>query len=232
MCTMKIQVKRMPKSPIIIEGFPGFGLIGTIVTEFLIEHLKAAMIGEFIYEELPATVAIHRGKLVRPMAIYHDSESNLVVLHTILNTRGYEWQIADAIIDFADKCSAKKIISVEGVGSMAEDTDTKLYGYGDPTLLKIGLEPVQESIIMGVSAAIMLRYKNVSCIFADTHSNLPDSKAAAKVIEALDKHLGLRVDTKPLLKQAAEFEEKLKTIMKQSNKTNDEIEKKNMSYLG
>src|SRR3990167_5314763 len=88
--SMKIQIKRMPKNPLIIEGFPGFGLIGTIVTEFLIEHLKADMIGEFQYDELPATVAIHRGRLVRPMAVFHDHASNLIILHTILNTRGYE----------------------------------------------------------------------------------------------------------------------------------------------
>jgi predicted ATP-grasp superfamily ATP-dependent carboligase len=31
---MEIKLKETPKNPVIIEGFPGFGLIGSIVTEF------------------------------------------------------------------------------------------------------------------------------------------------------------------------------------------------------
>ena len=54
-----------PKGVTIIEGFPGFGLVGNIAIEFLLEHLKAEEIGEFIYDELPATVAIHKGKIVK-----------------------------------------------------------------------------------------------------------------------------------------------------------------------
>jgi predicted ATP-grasp superfamily ATP-dependent carboligase len=78
----------------------------------------------------------------------------------------------------------------------------------------------------------MLRYKNTNCIFAAAHSQLPDSKAAAKIIEVLDKYLGLKVDYNPLLKQAAEFEDKIRTIIQQSNKTLKEADKKTMSYLG
>lgn len=229
---MKIDMKKLPKSPLMIQGFPGFGLIGTIATEFLIDHLKAELIGEFIYDELPATVAIHRSKIVKPMAVYYDKTHNIVILHTILNTKGHEWAIADAIIDLSKKLKASEIISIEGVASIVNEQETKLYSYGSEKLKKLGIEPVKESIIMGVSAAIMLRTPNITCIFADTHSTLPDSKAAAKVIEALDKYLGLKVDYLPLIKQAEEFEDKLKTIMQQSSKTSQEIDKKTMSYLG
>ena len=42
---MKIVLTEKPKNAILIEGFPGFGLVGTITTEFLIDHLKAKKIG-------------------------------------------------------------------------------------------------------------------------------------------------------------------------------------------
>ena len=42
---MEIKLNRKPKNPIIIEGFPGIGFIGSITTEFLVEHLKAEKIG-------------------------------------------------------------------------------------------------------------------------------------------------------------------------------------------
>ena len=72
----------------------------------------------------------------------------------------------------------------------------------------------------------------LSCLFAETHSNLPDSKAAAKVIEALDKYLGMDIDYKPLLEQAAKFEEKLKTIMQKSQEAQEISDKKKLSYFG
>jgi len=38
---MNFELSKKPKNPIILEGFPGFGLVGTISTEYLIEHLNA-----------------------------------------------------------------------------------------------------------------------------------------------------------------------------------------------
>jgi predicted ATP-grasp superfamily ATP-dependent carboligase len=61
---------------------------------------------------------------------------------------------------------------------------------------------------------------------------MPDSKAAAKIIEVLDKYLGLKVDTAPLMKQAEIFEEKLKGIMQNASKSQQDSEKKQLSYLG
>jgi predicted ATP-grasp superfamily ATP-dependent carboligase len=229
---LRIVLKKTPRKPIIIEGFPSFGLVGTIATEFLLEHLKAELIGEFHYEELGPIVAIHKSKLVNPMAVWYVPSKNIVILHTILNVKGFEWEIANEIIKMAEKMKAKEIIGLEGVATDDPTEDIKVYYYGDKKMEATGAQPVKESIIMGVSASLMLRYKNTNCIFAAAHSQLPDSKAAAKIIEVLDKYLGLKVDYNPLLKQAAEFEDKIRTIIQQSNKTLKEADKKTMSYLG
>lgn len=230
---MKILLKKKPQNPVIIEGFPGFGLIGTIVTEFLIEHLDCELIGEFIYDDLPAMVAIHKGKLVKPMAVHYSKKYNIVILQTILNPKGKEWVIADAIIEMAEKLDAKKIISIEGVASQAiNPKNAKLFYYGDESLKKSGLEPIAESIVVGVTSSMMLKADNSVCIFAETQTALPDSKAAAKVIEALDSYLGLKVDSEPLVKQAEDFEDKLKNLMKQTSKVEQDSDKKYMSYLG
>ena len=85
---------------------------------------------------------------------------------------------------------------------------------------------------MGVTAAMLLKSAKTTCLFAETHSDLPDSRAAAAIIKILDKHLGLNVNPEPLMRQAEEFEQKLKTIMQQTQKTVAEADKKNLSYLG
>lgn len=225
---MRLELKQKPQNPIIIQGFPGFGLIGTIATEFLIEHLDAKPIGEFIYDELPPTIAVHQGKLVKPMEVFYAKKQNIIILHTIIAAKGVEWKMTELIVDMIKKLKAKKIICLEGVMS---PNGEEVFYYGDEKLKKIA-RPIQESIVMGVTASVLTRYPKAIALFAESHSQLPDSKAAAKLIEVLDKYLGLKVDTKPLLNQAEEFEKKLKGILAQTSKAATEKERRDLSYLG
>jgi predicted ATP-grasp superfamily ATP-dependent carboligase len=72
----------------------------------------------------------------------------------------------------------------------------------------------------------------VSCIFVETHSSLPDSKAAAKAIEVLDKYLNLKIAYAPLLKQAEKFEAKVRGLMEKGVVAAEEQKKKTLSYVG
>lgn len=228
---LKLELWKKPKNVTIIEGFPGFGLVGPITTEFLIDHLKTEQIGRFVYDDLPATIAIHEGKVVDPMAVHYSKKYNLVIFHTILNVKGMEWAVATELGRAAKDLGAKEIISLEGVNVMSP-TESTVFGFGNPKFKELGAEDMKESIIMGVSAALLLNAKNVSCIFAQAQSNLPDSKAAADIIRFLDKYLKLNVDPEPLMKQAELFEEKLKNLMAQTSQAEGEADKKSLSYLG
>lgn len=236
---MQIKLWKKPKNPIIIEGFPGFGLVGTIASEFLIDHLKTEMIGKVIFEDAPPVVAIHQNKVVEPMGIFYCKRYNIVILHVITTSSGFEWKLADVLVDLAKELNAKEIISLEGVGSSGIKAASNSFYYTNEenkrkVLDNIGLKPLKEGIIMGVTGALMLKVdgRSLCCLFADTASNLPDSKAAAKVIEALDRYLGLEVDPKPLMAQAAQFEDKLKSILGSSQKAQEISEKKKLSYVG
>jgi uncharacterized protein len=235
---MKIILHNKPKGAKIIQGFPGFGLIGTITTEFLIEHLNAHEIGSFHYDELPAIIAIHDEKLVNPMGIFYDDKHNLIILHTILNTVGVEWKISDAIIRMAHELEAPEIISIEGVSSQQSSANDRVFFYttvndNKKLLLDLKAEALKESIILGVSGAIMLRsHLPVTCLFAETNVQFPDSKASSNIIKVLDGYLNLKVDYSPLLKRAQEYEGKVKQILQQSNIMSKVRDKKQMSYLG
>jgi predicted ATP-grasp superfamily ATP-dependent carboligase len=161
-----------------------------------------------------------------------------MLVHSISGTSGVEWKAADLIVHLADVCQAKELICVEGVGSTTESDEHNIfYHTNDDSIRKrldeIKVKPLKEGIILGVTSAIILKTDlPTCCLFAETHSALPDSKAAAKVIEVLDKYLGLKVDYKPLLKQAERFEEKLKTLMERGQQAMETQEKKQMSYVG
>lgn len=235
---MEIKLWKKPKNPIIIEGFPGFGLVGTIATEFLLDHLKFELIGKIMFYELPAMVAVHQNKVVEPLGLFYNKEYNIVLLHAVTASAGFEWKIADTLITVAKQLDAKEIICLEGVGSGTETLSGNAFYYTNnskksPKLESFGLKPLNEGIIMGVTGALLLKSDtDVTAIFADTHTDMPDSMAASKIIEALDKYLGLKVNPKPLMEQAKKFEDKLRGLLSQSQKAQEISEQKKLSYVG
>ncbi len=246
---MNIELKKKPKNVTIIEGFPGFGLIGTITTEFLIDNLKAELIGTIHFDEIPTMVAIHDGKLVNPIGIFYSKPHNLVIMHVITSVAGIEWKLAKAISEVAKQLTAKEVISLEGVaspiaggaampGGSGSKSEAKCFYYTNSPklgakLAKARVEPLKEGIIIGVTGALLIKEKlTLSCIFAETSTGLPDSKAAAEIIKVLDKYLGMDMDPKPLLDQAEKFEQKLQSLMSQTKNAQDTQRKKSLSYVG
>lgn len=236
---MKLYLTKKPKNPVLVEGFPGFGLIGTIATEFLIDQLKAELIGTIKSSDMPAIVAIHEQKVVQPLGVFYDKKHNIVILHVIANMSGLEWEVADTLVDLAKALNAKEIISLEGVGSPMPSQDTNTFYYTnnaqrDKKFKSLKIDPIKEGIILGVTGALLLEITKIpiTCLFAETHSTLPDSKAAAKIVEILAKYLGLKIETKPLLKQAEKFEEKIKGLLDKSKVASEEQMKKKLSYVG
>ena len=57
---MKIELSKRPRKPVIIGGFPGFGLVGMIATEYLINHLDTVEIGRIWSKNLPPITGIER----------------------------------------------------------------------------------------------------------------------------------------------------------------------------
>ncbi|MBI4439984.1 proteasome assembly chaperone family protein [Candidatus Woesearchaeota archaeon] len=238
---MEIKLWKKPKNVTLVEGFPGFGLVGTIATEFLIDHLQTEMIGKITFDDTPPMIAIHDSKVVEPLGIFYNKKYNLALLHAMTASAGFEWKISRVVFDLAKALDAREIICLEGVGSpqdvQVKSNQTFFYSSDSKRsdrLSKSGIAPLKEGIIMGVTGALLVSAEKVpvTAIFAETPTNLPDSKAAANVIIALDKHLGLNVDPKPLMKKAEDVEAKLKDIFSKSQEATEMAEKKKLSYVG
>ncbi len=236
---MITSLKITPKNPLIIQGLPGIGMVGAIAAEFLVQHLETEFIGKIIVEKTPPLVAVHDGRLIEPFSIYYNKKHNLVIIHSIVSTPGAEWNVAEDVISLGNDLKATEIISLEGIGSSTETDTSQTFYYTmserlKKLFLKANVKQLNEGIIMGMTSALLVKAGEIpiSCIFAETHTNLPDSKAAAEVIKVLDSILDLKIDYKPLLKIAAQFEEKFRGIMVQSEKAKDLQTKKQMNYVG
>ena len=232
---MKLILNKKPKNPIIIEGFPGLGFVGTIATEFLVEHTGAEKIGSIKSEESMPITAIHNSKLVDPLGIFYSKKYNMIILHSLNPVKDIEWKIADILEQLVKQVDAKEIISLEGVASPTETSNVFYYSKkNNKKFEKSNLKPLANGIVLGVTAAILLNEKlPCSCLFVETHSALPDSRGAAKLIEALDSYLDLKVNYKPLLAKAEEFEKKIRGLIEQGKIATAEKDKKEqLNYLG
>lgn len=235
---MRIEfTEEKPDKPIIIEGFPGFGFVSTIATEYLIKHLDAKPIGRIVSDKLMPIAAVHKAEVIYPLEIFYDKKTNIMIVQAVTPVEGLEWRLADAIIELAEEVNAKEVISLEGVASPETD-EPNLFFYSNREEKKKQLadlsKPLKEGIILGVTGALLMKAKDIpfSCFFVETHAGLPDNRAAAKLIGLLDKYLGLTIDVKPLLKHAKEFEEKLKGLLSGLTEAKALKEKKKISYTG
>ncbi len=108
--------------------------------------------------------------------------------------------------------NALRSIDLYGVGSTA--SARKLLADHD-------IKPFEEGVITGVAGVLLNEGKrrdfNVISLLAEAHSNYPDARAAAKIIEVLDRIvLNIHIDPKPLYKEAEQIELQIKSIRSQA----------------
>jgi hypothetical protein len=236
---MRIELDEKPNKPIIIEGFPGFGFVSTIATEFLVKHLNAKPIGRIVSEKITPMAAIHKSRVIYPLEIFFDKKTNIVIVQAITPVEGLEWDIADTLIRLAKQLKAKEFIGLEGVSSAPQIKNPEVFFYANDAekhknFQEMQIKPLDEGIIVGVTGALMMRMKEtpMSCFFVETHTDVPDNNGAAKLIATLDKYLGLDVDPKPLMEKAREVEGKLKDLLTKLNEVKADKETKQLSYTG
>lgn len=158
--------------------------------------------------------------------------------------------IAHTMLDWAEEQRCKLLISPEGlvidkgedeegIPSEEEEEITEegnennepvdVYGIGSTirarNILKShNIALFTEGVITGVAGVLLNEGKSrdfdVVSIMAEAHPDYPDARAAAKVIETIDKMLlHIQLDAKPLYVEAEKIEGQLKTIHAQAKPT-------------
>jgi len=234
---MEIQLFEKPKkNATIIEGFPGFGLVSTISTEFLIEHLNAKPIGRIVSKKISPLIAIHKGNIIEPVGVFYAEKENIVIVRAISPLKDLEWELTECIIKLFKDIKAKELISIEGISSDGKPPEPEAFYYTQnkkraDKFHSIRVNKLDEGIIMGVTASLLTKMPETTFIFSEAYADLPDSRAAAKIIEVLDNYLKLKLDYKPLLKKARSFESQIKEILTKGMQASKEKIKKE-SYFG
>jgi len=213
-------------SPIVIEGFPDVGLVGTIASSHLIDQLGLNEIAYIESSIFPPVMVLHKGILTEPVRIFGDKNIILVTSEIAIPPNAI-YDLANILSNWFKEKRAKLVISLAGIpvqNRMEIDTPI-VFGVGNSEdalsiLKKNEIENMEEGFIAGIYALLLKECsrRNIPAIaiLAQSFLNYPDPGAAASAISSLNKILKINVDVKPLLDRADEIRIKARDLMKQT----------------
>src|SRR5271157_5864752 len=68
------------KNPVLIEGFPGVGMVGTIAAMHIVKELNMDLVGYIDSDRFPPFCTIHDGEPLPAARIYQSKKHNLIVI--------------------------------------------------------------------------------------------------------------------------------------------------------
>ena len=229
-------VKQNLKGAVLIDGFPSIGLVGTIVANFLINTLKLEQIGIIDSPRFPAISVVKDGEPHSPMRLYsgeqvcNDGTCNQVVVCVSEFTPPAEItkDLVNSLLDWAEENGCTKVISAEGFNSGPKEKgkENEIYGITSTEGSRVWIEeakvkPFTYGTVGGITGALLnegkIRKMNVLGLLAEVSEDLPDARAAASVIKAIDELLlAIELDPEPLLKEAESLEQEVKVVRDQA----------------
>ncbi|MBI4214690.1 proteasome assembly chaperone family protein [archaeon] len=211
----------------LIEGFPGIGLVGTIAAGYIIEKRKMKPVGYVYCPKFPPMASIHGGKPYFPARIYRDPKGKFaVLLAEFVVPADVVYDLATAILDFAQANKLKRIVSLAGM--TAVQGGGKVYGIAADDksrndLEKHGIELIREGITTGVSGVLIAKCAAENfpalSVLAEAAHDYPDPRSASLLLDKASKLIGLEIDSRQLLEEADVIEARMQKLLEQLKKT-------------
>ncbi|MEM3373236.1 MAG: PAC2 family protein [Candidatus Anstonellales archaeon] len=236
-------------TPILIEGFPGLGLVGTLATGYLIKKFNMELVGYIYSNKFPAVSAVHESVPLPPVRIYASEKHDLLVLISeFVIPSAVVPYVGEGLIEYAKRKNVKLVLSL---GSIALDTNYEkleekkndknenpeevIYAIANSQKHRILLSKLQriklikEGATSGVSAYLLVEgtYANlpVMSLLAPTSSRTLDIVATIRILDAVSRITGLNIDLEELKEDAIKVEQTIKTIIKNAKKAHLEYKK-------
>jgi uncharacterized protein (TIGR00162 family) len=228
------------KNPILVEGFPGLGMVGSIASKYLVKQLKAQKLAVLHSPHFPYHVIVNKkggARLLRGEFYFWKNptgENDLIFLvgDSQAQTIEGQFEIANSILDFVEKKKVQTIVTIGGYRNEVEGTPKVVAVSANPDLLEQALKakalPSESGTPIVGTAGLLLglaKFRKVDavCLLGETRGYLPDPNTAKSVIEVLQGLLGISVDLKDLDEEIQKSKEILGRMQ--------DIEKRRLKYM-
>jgi uncharacterized protein len=209
---------------IVLEGSPGAGLIGNIVGWLLVDNLKMREIGYVESKHFPPLAVLYKGLTLHPFRIY-EGEGLVLFLSDFIVPQNIVFDMTTAIVDWMDKNNSKEVITFNSGIVREKMNPTSAVANSVESLERLKKKDIpilQMGNLNGISGTLLTQtaMRNISgtCILAETLTQYPDPRAAAEVVQSLNKLIDIDLDYKPLLQEAEEIESRLKKLAEEVKK--------------
>jgi uncharacterized protein len=195
----------------LLTGFPGSGLVGSIVLQYLVENAEFTHLGNITSKYFPQISLATNGIAQAPMRLYE--KNNIVAILTdVPIPPQISYEISAGLIEwFSDKVAINDLVVIGGVATGNEGE--RVFGVATT---REGLEKIKDQTIIlpalsvtGISGSMIieaqLRGIPATGFLVETNFNV-DPRAAIEALKILNTRYGFDVDTQPLMKQADQIE--------------------------
>jgi uncharacterized protein len=231
-----VETEPVPKEAVLINGLPDVGLVGLLAASHIISYLKLREIGAIESDLLPPMIVLHGGLPKAPMRIFSGSGLLVLISETVIPGSLIR-PLANTLVRWASDQSIKLMLSLGGMAvTNRQDVESpKVFAALSAKSLEGQLngsaEILEEGYIVGAYGLLLRKCAQLSIpaitLLTQSHYNYPDPEAAAAALTAVNKILGLKVDTSDLLKRGEEIRLRSKDMM---HRTHEEMNRMNKSH--
>ncbi|APX95341.1 proteasome assembly chaperone family protein [Natronorubrum daqingense] len=241
--------------PVLVEGLPGVGHVGSLAVEHLLEELEgdSTLVRRVYSEEFPPQVSLEDGVAELTCAELHavsvpDGRDLLVLTgdHQAQTNEGH-YTLTNAFLDIAEEFGASEVYALGGVPTGELIDEYAVIGaVSDESLLEeledVGVEFREDEPaggIVGVSGLLLglgeRRGFDAACLMGETSGYLVDPKSARAVLEVLEELLEFDLEYDSLDERADEMEDvigKIQEMEQQQQQQMDVPTDEDLRYIG
>ncbi|MCP8316294.1 MAG: proteasome assembly chaperone family protein, partial [archaeon] len=214
-----------------VTGLPGVGYVAKLSADYLIKELKAELFEELYSSSFPPYVLIKKDGTVEllknELHYWKDSKLKNDLIIFTGNTQAIspegQYEISNEVLNRAEKFKVKKLFAMAAYVTGRHVEKPKVYGVATELelveeLKKYEVLPMDAGSISGTNGLLfgLAKLKKIQsiCLLSETPGYMTpsgrvitDVKAAQALLEVLSKMLDIKIDMKPLEKEAKMAEE-------------------------
>ncbi|MEA1944904.1 MAG: proteasome assembly chaperone family protein [Euryarchaeota archaeon] len=226
-----IAEKPESSKPVIVEAFPGIGLVGNIAGQQIIDELDMKYLGAINSRHFPPVAMLLEGRVNMPVRIYESPKNKMVVVVSDIPIHpNIAYVVSESLVDWAVSVNVREVVSIAGIPITGAEhivfgAATTKEGLGN---IRKETEIFQMGTISGIAGSIVTEClaRNIPAIslLGSTRSLNPDPLAAAAVIKVLNNLYDLSIDTEKLVKQAEQIELEMQKLAEAVRETVEQEE--------
>ncbi|NYT05916.1 MAG: proteasome assembly chaperone family protein [Methanomicrobiales archaeon] len=221
---------------IVLIGFPGSGLVGSIALQYIVDQLGFEHIGNVTSKYFPPLAIMAKGVINVPVRFY-EREHFLAIVADIPIHPAICYEVANGIIEWLSGFSIREVVTIAGI--ITNEPEKRVFGVATT---EDSLKPIEDKTIIlpmgsisGIAGSILTECKvrDISAVgLLGETVNTPDPRAAASTVAVLNSMYDLNVSIDELIEQATEIEAAMAKMAEQVQQTEQLPKKEQLPMYG